>query len=237
MENNDRFKGIPLCKGAPELGNACGRCARCRAPAKFQSGNEQFEVVCKTDTTIAHALAVLDPVRAYSFKHAAWVGWLAHESVTVGGVPRELLEVMLTAHQSWPSYDKARKELRALLDAPDECRCKRFGKDNPHWPCPVHTTTGAQPKDEPVAWVIETVDGRGADYYPGKGLDTLELGAKLYAEQPAPVADPLAKGFTTLESDCGKYKIVTSFATRDDAWSAYRALVGAKPAPGVVAHD
>lgn len=39
---------------------------------------------------------------------------------TIDGVPREQLEVMLTAHQSWPSYDKARKELRALLDAPAE---------------------------------------------------------------------------------------------------------------------
>tara|TARA_R110000868_G_C10972674_1_gene770755 strand:+ start:25469 stop:26332 length:864 start_codon:yes stop_codon:yes gene_type:complete len=48
---------------------------------KFLSGNEQFEAACGTDATIAHALAVLDPVRAYSFKHAAWVGWLAHESV------------------------------------------------------------------------------------------------------------------------------------------------------------
>lgn len=42
-------------------------------------------------------------------------------------------------------------ELRALLDAPVECRCKRYGKDNPHWPCPVHAAPGAQPHGDLLA--------------------------------------------------------------------------------------
>lgn len=44
---------------------------------KFSSGNEQFEALCKSDPKICQALLSLDPVRAYSFKHAAWVGWHA----------------------------------------------------------------------------------------------------------------------------------------------------------------
>jgi hypothetical protein len=46
----------------------------------------------------------------------------------------------------------------------------------------------------------------------------------VYTEQPAPVS-PLAKGFITLETGNCKYKIVTAFANRDDAWAAYTALV------------
>ena len=42
-----------------------------------------------------------------------------------------------------------------------------------------------QHQGEPVAWVIDTPEGRDADYYPGKGLDTLEPGTKLYTH-----ADP-----------------------------------------------
>lgn len=43
-----------------------------------------------------------------------------------------------------PTYN----ELRALLDNPSECRCKRYGKDNPHWPCPVHAEPAAQHQGE-----------------------------------------------------------------------------------------
>lgn len=38
------------------------------------------------------------------------------------------------------------------MDTP-ECRCKRYGKNNPHWPCPVHSVTSEQPT--PVAVVPE----------------------------------------------------------------------------------
>ena len=51
---------------------------------------------------------------------------------TIDGVPRETLEVMLTAHQAWPSYDKARKELRALLDAPSVSTPLSIPDECPH---------------------------------------------------------------------------------------------------------
>lgn len=41
-------------------------------------------------------------------------------------------------------------ELSEAADAPAECRCERYGKGNPHWPCPVHAAASAQPKGEPV---------------------------------------------------------------------------------------
>lgn len=48
------------------------------------------------------------------------------------------------------------------------------------------------------------------------------------AEQPAPVAveaaKAFAKGFSTLETAGGKYKIVMQFAGHDDAWAAYTEL-------------
>lgn len=43
----------------------------------------------------------------------------------------------------------------------------------------------AQIEQQPVAWVSSGADGVEADWYPGKGLDTLPIGAKLYA---APIA-------------------------------------------------
>lgn len=54
--------------------------------------------------------------------------------------------------------------------------------------------------------------------------------------QGEPVA-LLSKGFTTLESEGGKYRIITAYQNRDDAWSDYRALCKAEqPAPVAVAH-
>ena len=42
----------------------------------------------------------------------------------------------------------------------------------------------------------------------------------------------LGKGFTTLESCDGSYKIITAYQNRDDAWSDYKALCRAsRPAP------
>lgn len=42
----------------------------------------------------------------------------------------------------------------------------------------------------------------------------------------------LGKGFTTLESCEGKYRIITAYQDRDDAWSDYKALCKAQqPAP------
>lgn len=70
---------------------------------------------------------------------------------TIDGVPREWLENyagLLDEHHMAADANK----VHALLDAPVECRCKRYGKDNPHWPCPVHPVIAAQPQGEPVAW-------------------------------------------------------------------------------------
>ena len=70
---------------------------------------------------------------------------------TIDGVPRADLE-SICEHFEFGRYWQAMegvKKLRALLDAPVECRCKRYGKDNPHWPCPAHAAPAAQPA--PVA--------------------------------------------------------------------------------------
>lgn len=56
---------------------------------------------------------------------------------TIDGVSRELLERLLTdaCNENW-------SDLNELLHSPDACWCRRFGKDNPHWPCPVHSAQG-----------------------------------------------------------------------------------------------
>ena len=56
-----------------------------------------------------------------------------------------------------------------------------------------------------------------------------------------PQAEPVAllsKGFTTLETGDGKYRIITQYKNRDDAWSDYTALCRAEqPAPVAVVPD
>lgn len=49
-------------------------------------------------------------------------------------------------------------------------------------------TRPAQTEQQPVAWVSSGPDGVEADWYPGKGLDTLPIGAKLYADPIAQTA-------------------------------------------------
>lgn len=71
----------------------------------------------------------------------------------------------------------------------------------------------AQHQGEPVAWVIGTADGNGADYYPGKGLDTLEIGAKLYAEQSAPVA-------VVMPERIQGYPAQSNHRSYNDGWNA-----------------
>ena len=193
---------------------------------------------------------------------------------TIDGVPRELLEALVSIHPSDTRYRLAKEELRALLDAPvcKTCNGTRLVSDGA-----LHCSSGgipfenglidcvkdcpdcapaAQPKGEPVAWMYKREGGECLGQLVQMESDSLKdvregkvcQGRRilwpredyidwkpLYAEQPAPVADPLAKGFTTLESENGKYKIVTSFQARDDAWSAYRVLVGAGPKPVTVA--
>ena len=101
-------------------------------------------------------------------------------------VPIELLE-RITRPQLKPRDETVRRraitELRAILDKQAECRCKRYGKDNPHWPCPVHAEPSAQHQGEPVA----IVTGSTVQWLPGAGK--LKDRTPLYAEQTAPVAD------------------------------------------------
>jgi len=63
----------------------------------------------------------------------------------IDGVPRELLERLLTdaCNENW-------SDLNELLHSPITCRCKRYGKGNPHWPCPVHASPTAQHQVEPT---------------------------------------------------------------------------------------
>lgn len=69
---------------------------------------------------------------------------------TIDGVSRELLERLLTdaCNENW-------SDLNELLHSTDACRCRRFGKDNPHWPCPVHSAQGDQ--RGPTAAMTEAV--------------------------------------------------------------------------------
>lgn len=58
----------------------------------------------------------------------------------------------------------------AAPDAP-ECRCKRYGKDNPHWPCPVHSAVAEQHQGEPVDWAATKPVSTGAYWIRGNGLE------------------------------------------------------------------
>lgn len=70
-------------------------------------------------------------------------------------VDRELLERAVSAViVARGPGSPTERDLRAILDKPAECRCKRYGKDNPHWPCPVHAEPAAQHQGEPFTWWI-----------------------------------------------------------------------------------
>lgn len=70
-----------------------------------------------------------------------------------------------------------------------------------------------------------TYDAATAERWKAKGWPV----SPLYTFPPALTATR-SKGFTTLETDDGKYRIVTSYQTRDDAWSDYEAICKASPA-------
>ena len=106
-------------------------------------------------------------------------------------VPRELIEqAMLACFEA--GFGITHDKLRALLDKPAECRCKRYGKDNPHWPCPVHAKPAAQRQGAPAV-LMELVENKiygGMHIAKWDNPGGLKEGFhKLYAEQPAPVAD------------------------------------------------
>ncbi len=62
----------------------------------------------------------------------------------------------------------------------------------------------------------------------GSALRTDYCDTPLFADQPAPMAiiaaTAFAKGFNTLETIGGKYKIIMQFSGHDDAWAAYSAI-------------
>lgn len=82
---------------------------------------------------------------------------------------------------------------------------------------------------EPFAWYTE-------EYLTDKSATTYEIATAerwkakgwpvqpLYISPELDAANAFAKGFNTLETGDGKYKIVMQFAGRDDAWAAYNAL-------------
>ena len=111
---------------------------------------------------------------------------------------RTLLERVVkgASGSAWAALDDDRlaatEELRALLDKPAECRCKRYGKDNPHWPCPVHAEPAAQHQGEPVAWVTQChLSGLIEQAEPNEKATNLQCWSDafpVFREQPAPVA-------------------------------------------------
>lgn len=70
------------------------------------------------------------------------------------------------------------------------------------------------------------------DYFKGPrivGGPLSELRNRIDAALAEPVSGgvaPFSKGFTTLETGNGKYRVVTSYQNRDDAWADYTALNG-----------
>ena len=119
---------------------------------------------------------------------------------TIDGVlvSRELLERIISHCKFWRDHPYLEaiqdidKELRVLLDATAECRCKRYGKGNPHWPCPVHAAQADQPQGEPVAEIVSKYGDPEAfgerELITLKDISKFPYGTKLYADQPAPVA-------------------------------------------------
>lgn len=114
---------------------------------------------------------------------------------TIDGVlvSRELLERFVSDVEAHNYGFEGLDEVRALLDEPSECRCKRYGKGNPHWPCPVHPVKpAAQPQGEPVAEIASKYGDPEAfgerELITLKDISKFPYGTKLYADQPAPVA-------------------------------------------------
>lgn len=107
---------------------------------------------------------------------------------TIDGVPRELLERLLTdaCNENW-------SDLNELLHSPTACRCKRYGKGNPHWPCPLHASPAAQHQVEPTEEMKEAgcqayMDADGMIGIMHRSSMGHAYQAMRALEQPAPVA-------------------------------------------------
>ncbi|WP_278939834.1 DUF4406 domain-containing protein [Pseudomonas helleri] len=91
----------------------------------------------------------------------------------------------------------------------------------------------SQRQGEPVAWA--SPESLGGIRWRPQALDGLADGAPLYCwpnEQATPLAAEAAKaftkGFNTLESGGGKYRINMQFQSREDAWGAFNVLARLK---------
>lgn len=92
-------------------------------------------------------------------------------------VERELLERAASAiekHHGSLQWVIA-SDLRAILDNKAECRCKRYGKDNPHWPCPIHSKPAANPQGEVERLQLLVQAGQHVEDHLSKQIDIAEI--------------------------------------------------------------
>lgn len=159
---------------------------------------------------------------------------------TIDGVSREIIKralnaveyLALRADDIGASNMPLAEELRALLDK----QVETTGDDVLRW-MDEHQAT--QHQSEPVAWQYRVSagpatgwslwhDGKGEEFKKSYQIETRPL----YTEQPTPLAaeaaKAFAKGFNTLESGGGKYRINMQFQSREDAWGAFTALAHLK---------
>ncbi|WP_449103576.1 hypothetical protein [Pseudomonas veronii] len=146
---------------------------------------------------------------------------------TIDGVPRVLVEWMANSGELLELLGLCSGELRALLDAPAE-------------PKPTGLSQGWNLTRKHDGFVV----GHQSVAYPPdeKAIERAERDGYVWVPFLVPAAQPqgepvalLSKGFTTLETSDGKYRIITQYKNRDDAWSDYTALCKAEqPAPVAV---
>lgn len=138
-------------------------------------------------------------------------------------------------------------ELRAVLaqEACENCDgtggVKKYGGSDSCPDCKGSGLSASPSTPAPVSVAIPRISGIGRDIdhpkalvlYLGKVPDEGDIRAiqdalRTPSERTEPVsmgaAKSFAKGFNTLETGGGKYKIVMQFSGHDDAWAAYTAL-------------
>lgn len=145
---------------------------------------------------------------------------------TIDGVSRELIARAISATMSARGPGSpTERELRALLDAPACSACTACNNSQ------RYLSIRAEADRDYVEF--------GDKWYESR----CDLDAAVDALAPAahPQGEPVAlfaKGFTTLEAGDGKYRIVTSYQNRDDAWADYTVLCKAEqPAPVAAVPD
>lgn len=121
-------------------------------------------------------------------------------------------------------------ELRAILDKP---------ADDPNLGIEMMRGAGSGLliQDHGKGWEAVTFRrGVRVGGFPLKGgYKEIVAALDAFQQQGEPVA-LLSKGFTTLESEGGKYRIITAYENRDDAWEDYKELCNAEqPYSAVIA--